>query len=540
MVGRFKALSLCNALNKYSDIIVYGAGNYAKEFYPYFVAHNIKHKIKCFTQSNISEEKFFEGIPIVAFKDILCDKDNCAVFVAVSELYSEEIRQILVNSGYVNIFLLTDYIIDYKYEEKKFYLLKNFAEYCSYIADWYVETHTDNIDKKTLEMKLVTRGERIVDKRNLNIIVLICGNLSARITKIIGALKRKGFYVIVLGYWYNAYLWALDELEKIDVSIYYCSCIQELFYKMLQYNPLVYVFEPRWGDCLWAEVVIKNKTYFGKIAISLYDVMNDGYIADQSADKLKSEKYVLENADGIVWRWFSKEHLEGKGFIFRGKSIQFLDCCNIRDSYTNENKNLPSIVRLCEVSGIGNEYVEKKKYNSEYQDFARIGEILEKVGNRKDCIFHFYAGELDDKNVEICEGYKEKYDNFDYFLNTKHDELIRCLEQYDYGCDFYTGKLMPSDDTIVGRRTGSTLRNCSRNILFDYISAGIPIITTFPQKLLEHLDQYDVVVKMDLVNLDMEFLVQTKEYYKQKAVLACKKLNIDNQIIKLINFLKSV
>ena len=50
-----------------------------------------------------------------------------------------------------------------------------------------------------------------------------------------------------------------------------------------------------------------------------------------------------------------------------------------------------SIIKLCEVCGVGNEYVEDRTYNTNYMDYARVSEILERIGNRDDCIFHFYA-----------------------------------------------------------------------------------------------------------------------------------------------------
>lgn len=360
--------------------------------------------------------------------------------------------------------------------------------------------------------------------------------MSARISKIVRALEKKGFHIVILGYWPERNLWCLNEMKKENIYTYQCVCIADMLYQVLQYNPLVYYFEPRWGDCQWAEIMLKNKTFFGETIISLYDVLNDGFMEDQPLNKLESEKFVLENADGIVWRWFSKDDLEKRGFNFQGRSIHFLDFCYQENFNFRCELRESTVIRLCEVSGVGNEYVEKRLYETDYSDFARIGEILERIGNNDNCIFHFYAGKLSEENIEICEEYKLKYKNFDYFINTEHSELVKRLKTYDYGCDFYTGNEFPPKSIAKGRYTGSIWENCVRNILFDYLSAGIPIVTTSPKKLLKFLKQYDVVVEMDLSNLDINFLLKEKKYYKINAIAACKELDINKHIFKLIKF----
>ncbi len=540
MIGRFKAFSLCTLLNKYHEIIIYGLGNYAIEIYPYLISYNLKSKIKYFTQTSESEMQFMDDIPVVPFDKLECVHENSVILVAVSDLYAQEIGQKLSQCGYRNVIFLNEYIIDYHYDytEKSFYQLDSFEDYCTNIADWYVESHKNIIDKNKLVAELLDRGTN--RKTNKHLIVFLCGHLSARISKIVGALKRKGFSVIILSYWPNRNLWFLDEISEADIPIYPCKCIHELLYRALQFEPLVYYFEPRWGDCLWAEIMLKNKKYFGKIVLSLYDIVNDGFIIDQPVSKLECEQFALENADGVVWRWFSKSFLENKGFRFQGKSIQFLDCCNNNKEIMIQIDRDSSIIKLCEVCGVGNEYVEDRTYNTNYMDYARVSEILERIGNRDDCIFHFYAGKLNEQNVKICDSLKEKYRNFNYFVNVEHADLIERLMQYDFGCDFYTGGDFPSDDIIHGRYTGSIWKNSTRNIFFDYLSAGIPIISTAPQKLIEFLDDYKVVVKMDLKNLDMEYLKKMKERYKEKVIFARKELDINNQISRLIDFFEQL
>lgn len=95
--------------------------------------------------------------------------------------------------------------------------------------------------------------------------------------------------------------------------------------------------------------MIRHKKLFGKIVFAAYDLMNDGYVQVSEKDNLK-ERYCLENADGIVWRWFSKEYLEEKkGFVYKGKSIQLLDYCK---GFNIDGKRRPDDkLKLCFVTG---------------------------------------------------------------------------------------------------------------------------------------------------------------------------------------------
>ena len=123
--------------------------------------------------------------------------------------------------------------------------------------------------------------------------------------------------------------------------------------------------------------------------IDLYDVINDGFTG-QTEKNLMAERYVLEHADGIVWRWFSKAYLEEKGFKYQGKSIQFIDYCDYKgeDSFSYEADH--TALKLCTITGYGDEYAEERPYVTEYAEWARLDEILARVGNKEDCIFHFY------------------------------------------------------------------------------------------------------------------------------------------------------
>lgn len=286
--------------------------------------------------------------------------------------------------------------------------------------------------------------------------------------------------------------------------------------------------------------MLKMKQYFGKTVLALYDVMNDGYTG-KTENELATEKYALEHADGIVWRWFSMDYLEDKGFQYQGKSIQFLDYCNHKKQESIVNDTEPSMVKICFISGYGDEYVEDRKQPTKYTDWARIGEILEKIGNREDCVFHFYVGNLQKhENVIRCEQYEKQYKNFQFFQATEHEELLKRFKKYDYGCELWIDGEVPPDDMPMGDYYGSIYHNSVRNAYFDFLSAGLPVITTQASKMREFLSADDVIINMTLDNLDIDYLKEYKQYYKAKAMERRKEWDIDNQIPKLIRFFYSV
>lgn len=529
--------NLYRELRKYEKIIIYGTGYYSQLFYPRLVRNGLKEKVVCFMQTKERRTDFIDGIPVVTIAEFGYHIKSCAVVVAVSEVYADEIKQILKQGNYEKIFCLSDYISTYKNAEE-FYKLSTIEEYAEAIADWYIEAFPDGVDRNQFLQRALKRC-RHNKTRSLDTIVMICGHMSSRFIKITNALYDNGYNIVVLDY-SPEYSWYFGELEQKPITRYKCYCIEELLFRALEYNPLVYFFEPRWGDCTWIEIMIKNKKYFGKIIVALYDVLNDGY-AGQEQRKLDCEKYALERADGIVWRWFSKESLERKGFYYQGKSIQFLDYCEHINFETPSISTDKHVIKLCQVTGFADDYFSAIE-DKGYANFAMLDEILSVVGNREDCIFHFYMASLQEENVEKCRRLEKLYKNFKWFVNVEHGELIKRLQSYDYGCDLYTGGEWVDDDKImpIGKYMGSLYNNGVRNIFFDYLSAGLPIVTTGMRKFLNFIESYKVVVKMDLSNLDIDFLMNNKQYYKEKVYLAKRELEINKQINRLINFFKEV
>lgn len=530
--------NLYQALQNSFGILVYGAGMYAKVAYSILKKVGLKEKVKCFIVTDINNEiKNIDGIPICSIKNILLpDMEKYTVLIAVGDKYCSEIIRTLQDFLFDEIFLLRDFIVS----EKELYQVSD-EQFLDYVRESYVWEKVNScqefeqkneLEKQKIEQR---RAEHIDDKT----IVFIIGNFAPRHIKIIRALIKKKFKIIILIYG-HIQSFMTNEISSCDVEISVCSTIEELLVTAMQYKPLVYVFEPVWGNCSWPQVMISHKKLFGKIVISLYDVLNDGYIQPSEEHKLM-ERYVLENADGIIWRWFSKEYLEEKkGFIFKGKSIQFLDYCG--GNQLEENVKNDARLKLCMICGHVDPFLEIcNEKNIGHIRHATIKNIMDRIGNRDDCVFHVYVGAADAEIKEICGELEKQYFNLKFIYNTQHSDLINKVSDYDYGCSIYTDGKIVSDMGIFDESYyGSMYKNAVSNKFFDYIDASIPFIATGQLALCDFFEQYKVVIRMNIVNMDIDYLKENKFFYKENAKKAKKELHIDNQIQRLIDFFQDL
>ncbi len=534
---------LYQKLSQYSSIFLYGTGMYAMEIYPKLCVMGCKKKIKGFIISGEPKKDKIIGISVFSVdkSSAIIDADD-VVLIAVSEIYQEEIIDNLQRLGIENRLCLSDYLRTGD-DILTFYKNKTSMEYCNYIFDWYVYNYSNQMFSRDeiIEKLLVDRRLRKNSKQIVFIIGIEMG--MPRTVKILGALKKCGYEVIVLCYVAADGTIVKKELDEYGITVYKCNYIEEMMYKMLNYNPLVYYIDPVWGDCTWADILIQQKEMFGKIVLTLYDVLNDGF-ASVSEKQKDLERYALENADGIVWRWFSKQRLEEKGMCFKGKSIQFLDYCSVGGEQTQVGgKEDNEEIKFCLVSGYADALFEQASDNSQgYNLEAKIRDVLPRLLKDSKCSFHMFIWELSESNRAECRRLEEEYDNFKVFWKCEHKEVLNMISEYDYGIQLCTGegKDVPDDVSINGRHYGSAYKNAVSNRFFDYLDAGIPIVATQPRKLCDFLAEYNVVIKMDLSNLDVEYLRNNKFFYKENILKAREELEINHQIGRLINFFNEV
>ena len=527
---------LVRLLNMSSKILIYGAGVYANKIYPYLKRAGLKDKIAAFIVTERQNDiEIIDGIPVQSIGDLeLDEKESYSILIAVSKRYTLEIEQELRNMTFQRVLRLIDFEISdlNKISDKKF---------LDCIIDWSIWNHVNSLsdaeNEKIKANEYVETRKKTV--KNHNQIVFIVGNLSVRIVKIINAMVSNSYHIVLLRYGNIGSNLAINELSETNVECIECMSIEKLFYQAIQYNPIVYFFEPAWGDCSWAETMIRHESVFGKIVISLYDVLNDGYAFVSDSAKC-IEKYVLENASGIVWRYYSKEYLETeKGFHYKGRSIQFLDYCKgykLKREKVQENP-----LKLCCVTGDLHPFFCASKENEKYIREAQFVNVLKKIGNRADCIFHVFTGISSDENKRICSQLEKQYKNFKIIYGTRHDDLIKKISMYDYGCFLFDGEIdIPCSVTVDNKYYGSQYINAVSNRYFDYIDAGIPLIGTRPLKLCNFFNEYGIIVNMDLPNIDIDYLNENKRRYKTNVERVRNKFFVDNQIYRLIDFFEQL
>lgn len=536
--------NLYNEITRFSKILIYGAGGYANKVYAFMKKAGLREMIDSFVVTELKNRSDIDGIPIRCVDDIsFFNDEDTAALIAVSKVYEEEIAQTLQSHDCLNMIKFSDFVL----EDDDFYdmlRIQSDEQFLKTITDEYA--WNDAIDYKYGFGEEREETENVIARRNgdnidRNTIVFISGDMKPRIVKIIGALAKKRYNLIVLEYEYCNELVVKDIEMYNNVTYIHCKDIVDVFCESLQYNPLVYYFEPAWGNCSGSEIMIRHRSIFGKIAFAPYDVLNDGYVQISEKNKLM-ERYCLENADGVVWRWFSREYLERKkGFVYKGKAIQFLDYC--KGFELDGGCSTDQLVKICFVQGAICEYLDDSilRNNSKYAEWARIDTILEKLGNREDCIFHIFIGVVYDCYRREIEELEKKYTNFHCFYGMKHNELIHKISEYDFGCFLTTGgEELPELESIDGVYYGSCYLNSEGNRFFDYLDAGIPIIATRPKKQCEYFDSLGVLVRMNLSNIDIDYLKKNKAFYKENVKKAKPKLLIDNQIERLIDFFEEL
>lgn len=526
-------------MSSFSKIIIYGAGNYAYVVYTVLKSAGFKEKISSFVVTKMEERKHIDEIPILCVDELeLIFEEGSVVVIAVSEEHEEEIIRTLQSFPYINPVKFTDYIIqnDIFYERLREKTNKQFIESIFEEYAWSSVSSICELEKK-IDSSIAQRDKKDIDK---DTIVYISGDLKPRTAKIINALVKRQYQVVVLEYGFLNEL-IRSEIISYKVDFFQCKDIIEVFYRALQYKPLVYFFEPEWGDCVGSEIMIRHKELYGKIVFAPYDIMNDGYVQISEKDKLK-ERYCLENADGIVWRWFSKEFLEKKkGFVYKGKAIQFLDYCmgfEVKKNNKSDNK-----LKLCFVQGAVYELLNEEAHNenNEYSETASLSTILKKIGNVSDCIFHIFIGNSREEERIKLDKLEKEYSNFKVFYGMKYEKMISAIAEYDYGCSFMTGgKDIPEQESIDNVYYGSTYMNSVANRFFDYLDANIPIIGTLPKKQCEFFERFGLIAKMDISDLDIDYLKENKMFYKENILKAKNELLIDNQIQRLIDLFHEV
>lgn len=530
----FVLKKLCEEIENETKILIYGAGHYAIEIYKKFCVIGWKDRIKKFVVTSIGKQsEYIEGIPVVEFDRRILDEDKYIILVAVGKDYAEEIKCILSGISPGSVFYLWDYA-GFMDKKKEALLNSSFDILCNNALDEYIWRNPQYLNDKR---KLVENLDELQQKHNnLQVkdksIVYIMEEETARDIKIIRALIESGYEVDVLQYALRVRYAAEKELLNLDIVPERFTCVWEFIVKSLNYRPNLYFFDVE-TTFDYVFLAIHYREIWGRVVIAPYETFIGSFV-NISEEIFEKEKFCLENADAVVWRYFSKEYLENKmGYRFKGESVHLLDNCGGYELSNRFNECSNGKLRLCcVVSQIECFLCED---SSSYTRQAKFTDILEKVGGS--CELDIYAWCASTEEEEQLAQMKKKYKNFNFFYKVEHKDLIHRLSAYDYGLCIYTNEEIPTypiGAEIVSRGTltctEGTYRHSVANRYFDYIDAELPIITTLPEKLCEYLQQYDVIIRMNIGNLDVDYLKRNREYYKKKAKIAKKELLMSKHI----------
>lgn len=545
----FRIRDLRNSLKGYTEIFIYGAGKYAAEIYPKLCEMRLNARIEGFVVTEVKQQDFLFDQKIRQIGEIQKSEEKRCFLVAVNRSLEAEIIDILKEKELGDYILVSDFVRGdgFRMTEEQ-YRGQGFIKYIEYMAESYEYQHVDEMLCKSrteivdqIELKIKNRNRK--DEKQ---IVAVGAYGQARCRYIFRAMIERGYRVTVLTSCANEPDWAKGLLDLQGIELIQCMTTEDILYHALVYDPLVYYVSPPWSDASIAAIMIQQKEQFGKIALELYDVMNGSYNVDEKL--LGIERYALENAEGVVWRYFAKEYLEKEfGFCYRGKSIQFIDCC-AGDNLHREIDDNSDILKLCITFGgtdglagrTGNDF---KKWGNDYIRFVTAQEIMQNITDRPDVLLHVYIGTASEEEKALLREVEDEYPNFKVFYNISHGELKKKLLDYDYGVQNAAGKYFMTDDQY--RKEGCLYLRGTHAIsmsqkFFDYIDAGMAVIANRQIQLCNYLAQYGVIIRMDTDRLDIDYLKQHKRQFRENAEKARVELGIENHIDELLAFFQQL
>ena len=98
---------------------------------------------------------------------------------------------------------------------------------------------------------------------------------------------------------------------------------------------------------------------------------------------------------------------------------------------------------------------------------------------------------------------------------------------------------IPSDEECINKgylRMPGTYEVSATNRYFDYINAGIPIVSDGGKRQCDYLKEFGVLVNMTLDSIDIQYLKDNKKMMRENVKRAQKDLSVSAHVGKLIDF----
>ncbi len=357
--------------------------------------------------------------------------------------------------------------------------------------------------------------------RNINskqIVFVSTHFVKPRILKMAYALYEKGYEVILF---YNKNVnnkssyKDLPYFHKVYGYGYHTEWVCLL--RLMAFSPLVFHVFSEGCFNKFSRTIIRAKKYLGKIVYDEYDMVVDRY-KNPSEGEITDEKYCIENADGVCCRSFEVEYLiEEKKYNIK-KSIQFFDYCWNNPVFSKTNEN--TINGFVYVGSV--EHVSRYKFCYE--------EIVNALST-KNIQFHMYPAGMSMESEEFLRKLQEKNETYKLMEPIRNDRLIDKIRCYMAGVMLAEKEWEDEENIFVNKYAVS-------NRLFDYIDAGLPIISNMHKRLLEFFNQYDVVYfcSSDTLAENLDGILDRLPQMHANAAKCREALDVKKQVLKLIEF----
>ena len=256
----FDLYGIYKEISNYNKIYIYGMGMYSEIITPKLYDMGLGSRIAGYVLSALkSVNQSANGLPVWSIDHLYTDSSDVVFLIATSSIYEHEIADKLKNLNYSHYIFLSHYErndnrIYFRFEKTDFH------QYCSNITAWYEYKYSKSLCGKYLEEhnkidaeveKMFSGGNKKINERNRQQIVFITTLYYPRMHKIIRALIKKGYEIVVL-YLDQSSDQGLEYKDEIEGSVARCGCIEEILFEAVNYNPLLFDVRPA---CLNTSIV---------------------------------------------------------------------------------------------------------------------------------------------------------------------------------------------------------------------------------------------------------------------------------------------
>ena len=379
-------------------------------------------------------------------------------------------------------------------------------------------------------------------KKRKNCIILVADCVKPRVKKIGYALRKKGYYVILLADIKNR-----NEIDKENKKFYnnvsFFSGKEEVYSKCLQYRPLVYHIFSEAAVMPWPEYLIRNRHYLGKVVYDQYDIYR-GFVTEDLDDIAEREKYCLENADGLCCRMFETQFLKhAYRYKFNGKRILFFDYCwNLHKRMKVPLKGVESLKLVYGGRLLAKSIRNVERYRVELNGFEHIAKTMQ---DKNSYFVIVPSNTCEGAAYSAYRNLRRKYSHLLIKEPMSYKRLIRYEQHMDYGIDCV--ELEADIEALCNKENSFNIKAKNHyyatNKYFDYLDAGImPIYGRKGELFGNYLAHFGGAIWCTLEEMPEKIneLKMKREENRKKACKARELFAIENQIDRLIDFYKEI